>query len=1453
VSEHKYIELDRKFFKLSDVYTQNADNDDLELSQALGLNAGAEIGWDAMLEKQRVIILSEAGSGKTEEIKQAAIRLENAEKPAFFLRLENIPDGLEDAFEVGDLQKFEGWLASDQQAWLLLDSVDESRLRDPKDFQKAIKAISKKIQPALHRTHIIITSRANAWRAKTDLDLCKKFFPLNNSKKKGSVLEQSPEPEDESQDENSSYISSAEFEFYALSDLSEEQIKKFLQANGVAEVPKILQEIERHDAQIYTARPQDLQELAEYWIDNKKIGSRLDLMRNSIQRRLNERDQDRDDAKPLSFVEAYEGIKNIAAASTLMHQQNIKVPDGSNNNFGFDTKLVLPDWDSTKLVTLLGRPVFDEGPYGGVMRFHHRSVREFLTAEWFSELLINGASRSKIESLFFKEQYGLQVIVSSMRPVLSWLVLFDEEIRNRVCKVEPEVLFEGGDPSQLPQSVRADVLQNVCKKIDAQTTGHSVSGYSAVKLFANADIAADVKKLIKKYKNNSEITSFLMRMIWQGQISSALPEAKLFASDDKVEKYTRIAAFRAVKEIGTDHDFQEVLGSLLSQKDNLDRRLLAEVIDLLDGSVAAIGWVFEALDKANEKKQYSTDGLSFSLVNFADRLNEDETVLFIKKVHEYLEKKPVIERRFCEVSKRFGWLMNSGARAVEKLILIKNQNALNDDSLSILAKLVPFKDYAEFQDRSLKNDISELANDWPDLKHAIFWKDVEVTRKNLFFKKGERLTYSWQAFTMNSHWWFEGKDFDRIASQISAKEFLDDKLVALSLAFRIYEDNENNEKPSEYIDQLKLAVSGQPELEERIALLINPPEPSAQQKKMQKREEKWAREDQKRKNKKLKNKVKSLKYLQDNVNDLKDKDLLKDAFGKGVCLNAQRYLLNRMRELKDNSSSWTQANWKDLIPDFGQEIAQSFRDGLLLSWRFYKPALRSENDEEDGTPSAIIFGLSGLEIESREVENWPENISENDAELACRYAFQELNGFPSWFPKLYKSFPNTVGSLILREIDWELENSQDGKEKHYIVDKVSWGEEPLWDSLSEAILDRLQTEPLSLKYLSHLLKMVQNGSTISNEDLSKIAETKCKKLNDLQHVAQWFAVWIGVDPADAINHLTQRLDGLKDSAESLQLAMDVIVNLVGDRRTGSHARSAYQAPKHLKELYLLMHKYIKVREDTDRAGKGAYSPDTRDHAQEARNGLFSILTDIAGKETYLALSELSQIHPEESFRAWMLQNAKQRAEQDADMVAWDEGKFIEYKISQESTPSNHSELFDLVNQRFEDLKHSLEEGDTSVAPILIDVKKETKVRNFIGGWLRDNSSGRYSIPQEEELADAKKPDLRIHGVGFDAPVPAELKLADNWSAADLLERLENQLCGDYLRDNRSNKGIFLLVYRGDKAFWKIPDGNQKASFYELLDVLKKRWEQISPNFPNVDEVKIIGIDLTKRMKSESKK
>jgi hypothetical protein len=435
----------------------------------------------------------------------------------------------------------------------------------------------------------------------------------------------------------------------------------------------------------------------------------------------------------------------------------------------------------------------------------------------------------------------------------------------------------------------------------------------------------------------------------------------------------------------------------------------------------------------------------------------------------------------------------------------------------------------------------------------------------------------------------------------------------------------------------------------------------------------------------------------------------------------------------------------------------------------------------------------------------------------------------------------------MQEIRYELSIETPETETHYIISDLSWTGQWAWDQIAPDLYELLNgMEPKNLVNLDKLLKIIQ-GSALADNQIEALASQKCRILAEWDHVARWFAVWMGVAPDAAITAFIARIESMSDSEQQTLFVMIFVTHLIGERRgRGSSARQVFKTPQYLKSLYLLMYKYIRRKDDVDHTGKGVYSPGLRDDAQDARDNLFKLLNQIPGKESFLALMEIAETHPNEQSRQWVMLQAKTKAEQEGDIETWSPKQVKDFNDQLERKPGNHKELHKLAVLRFCDLKDDLEHGDSSIASILQKITLETEMRKFIGRELHEKAFGRYSIPQEAELADAKRIDLRFQGVGFDGPIPVELKLADNWTGPDLFERLENQLCGDYLRDSRSNRGIFVLVYRGVKKYWEMPDSANRVDFLGLVAALREYWKHISNKFPGIDDVTVIGIDLTKR-------
>jgi len=1435
-SNYEFIGLDRTFHELLE---PSGENDDADIQRVLGI--GGRLKWSNLIGEYRLIILSEAGSGKTYEIRNVAQTLRDDGKSAFFLRLERISRDFEVAFEVGTYEAFEEWLSSGEEGWLLLDSVDEARLRDPRDFELAISHLSRRISTAKDRAHIVITGRTTAWRPKTDLACCTAHLPYALA----TTSERDSQPDDDGPE--GSFLTETEtrdraklvFKIVSLDNLTPHQIAVFAEARGIKDSKAFLDAVERADAWQFTSRPQDLEELTEFWIDKGRIGTRLELMRNSIDRRLAERDQTRADARPLSADRARHGSRFLAAATMLIQEPTIRVPDGAENSKGIAVQCVLPDWDDRDQSTLLTRPIFDEAIYGAV-RFHHRSVREYLTAEWFDKLLKRETSRRNIETLLFRNQYGLDIVVPTLRPILPWLAILDEKIRKRVLRVAPEIVFEGGDPSQLPLEVRSEILHEVCKQIAEGATGRSIPDYAAVQRFANPDLTDDVRGLIRQYAHNADLMAFLLRMVWLGRLADALPEAMDVALKPTAEHYARLAAFRAIEAVGSDEDRENVRRSFLAEASELKREWLAQLLKGVRATGQTVDWLLACLEKSGPRERHSVDSLTHGVTEFVDSADIGLLPQLVAGLNRLLGLPPLIHRRYCQVSKKFQWLMAPASKAVERLIKSQHPVSLEPDALSILHKFSAGRDYGIRELADVKTEFSKLVPAWTEMNRALFWFEVGRSRETVDEKRGERLTEFRQVSIFGSFWRFNGGDFEYVAGEISRQTFLDDRLVALSLAFHLYKAAS---RPASWRGRLKKLVAGNDDLSERLSTYLRPP---AQSKDSSLRKQREA-ESKRLIEAKRKQQEEYHRIWKNFFNDHLDESRAKLREKPGTITAPLRYLLDQTWDENSTTGRWADYNWEMLIPAYGEEVARFYRDGTVSLWRNHEPKLRSEGAPLDKTTYAVIIGLTGLEIEAHETKDWPKNLSSEEVELACKYASFELNGFPTWFPRLFEAYPKIVSDFLMREIWYELSTERRKRETDDVLSDVSWSGQWAWDHIAPSIYDFLTiTEPKNLSNLDKLLKILQ-GSTLPDDQIEALASKKCRTLRRPDHVARWFAVWTGVAPGGAIPALETRIGKIADQKKRTFFAMTFATHLCGDREGDqAAARQAFKKPEYLKSLYLLMHEYIRHEDDIDRVGTGTFSPRLRDDAQEARNSLLDLSSHIPGKESFLALNEIAEVHPQKASRPWIFLLAKRLAEQDGDIKPWSPDRVREFYDKLERTPSNHRELAELAVQRLLDLKDDLEHGDSSIAGILRKVEHETGIRNYIGKELREKALGRYSIPQEEQLADAKKPDLRFHGADFDGPVPAELKLADKWTGPALFERLENQLCGDYLRDNRSNRGIFLLVCQGNKKHWKIPGRGSRVDFAELTVGLQDYWSQIASNFPNVDDIAVIGIDLTKR-------
>ena len=1413
-------------------------DDDSDEQEVLAVPGYRDLKTWAEIDKgYRSVILAEAGAGKTWEMQVRAKTVEQQGHPAFFLRIEDIRDAFEDAFEVGNEESFTQWLDSQDDAWFYLDSVDEARLDNPTTFERAIRRFSKKIRKAQLRAHVCISSRPYAWRPKSDREMVQRYLPFKKPRTEHDGKSSGPShpnvPDEDA------------LEVLVLQPLEEDDIRLFAAHRSAPEVDRLIQELARSNLMALAGRPFDLEEILSSWNANQSIGGRRELLHQNIERRLRE-GPDRATRQPLSPNKARHGARTLAAAVVLTGERGIWVPDNAPTRSGIDAESVLADWEPREVRDLLERAVFDDTIYGAV-RFRHRDVRELLAAEWFSKLLQKGHSRHAIEALIFRDQYGMEILSPRLRPVLPWLILDDRNIRKRVLEIHPEVAVEGGDPARLPLPERKKILADILWRIVRDEDEDSTRDNAAIARIAQPDLGPDTKALIHRHADNDDAISFLARLVWQGEMSSCVPPLLDSAAEPAHGDYARVMAARAVMTCGTDAQ-KSTLWNRLQSRAGIPRRLLAEIVRDADPNAATVTALLASLDKLASPKGFEVTGLTQALHGFIERLPsplhadaDHPLAMLIAGLDGLVHQPPFVEPGEYDVSKRFAWLLDPAIHAVNRIVSQRTPAAMQSHAMRIMLTGPSSRRWLDHQIHDYKDELGDLIPTWPELNDALFWANVGVARIGLE-RKGKMLNDDLPVHIQDHYWSFGRDSFPRAIHWVKSRDSEDDRLVALSLAFRIYRYTQT-EEPAEQLEQLRAAVNGNAVLSARLNELLNWTSTEEVQK--------WQRQEAKRQRRRKAKLQKQEQQRLDWIEELKaNPGVVRHPPGlKPSAFSQDQYWL--LREIGRGNLQTNQAqgaDWRSLIDDFGEDVALAYRDAAMAHWRHYTPGLRSEGADTKHFLVSITFAMAGLQIEADEVDGFPTHLSESEVRLALRYMTRELNGFPRWLEAMHRARPSAVLEAVETELFWELANTEPDEPMHYILQDLAHYAPWLHGALVEPLLTWLSAnDPPNDDTLRHILRILKGGCRNSPE-LATLAVAKASQGQCNEHRPYWYAIWVDAVPETGVVAVERWLATL-DPEERSRAAQLCITALIGNwHSTGSGpAIGNFRTPRHLKSLYVLMHNHIREEEDIDRVGGGIYSPELRDDAQDARDALFQMLSELSGKEAYVALTQLIKDHPNPRSRPWMARQANKRARLDGDLEPWTADQVREFGASLTRTPTTQRQLFDLAISRITDLKHWLERGDDSPYLTWRRARTENEIRNLVAGWLNQNWGNPFTTAQEPELANRQRMDIWLQHPDVPFPVPIELKLLDkDWSGPKLCERLRNQLVGDYLREGTERCGLMLIVWQGSKPGRRWQIGNRRVGVSDLGDALKNYWTSISNRFSSTAAIEVVVIDLTLR-------
>ncbi|HPY41636.1 MAG TPA: hypothetical protein PLM98_14025, partial [Thiolinea sp.] len=552
----------------------------------------------------------EAGSGKTHECRAQAKLLWDKGEPAFFIELASLASKeLRNLLDDEEEKRFDAWLLSQSDvATFFLDSYDELKLSRG-SFDLALKSLKKAINSQFHRVRIVITTRPVPFdeqlvRRHLPVPLIASSEPKENSFAKIAMGEhrQKQTPSWEAKEKV------ADWRTVALMPLSDVQIAEFASEQGIDNPTALLDDLRKRNAQEFARRPQDLIELCADWREHKRIRTHRDQVASTIRLKLQARD-DRPEPAELSADKAIDGASRLALAMLMTRRLTIRhsvASDNSEQEAALNPTIILSDWKPDEIKALLERPLFGFASYGRV-RFHHRSVIEYLVSERLSFLL--GSSRMTfraLKRLIFAETKGKIIVRPSMRPVAGWLALSDHRVFEILRDNEPAVLLNEGDPESLTQIRRNQALHAYVNRYGrGGWRGLSVP-HIQIHSFASPALATEINQLWSQGIENPEIRRVLLSLIEAGRILESAEIVRKVVQDKTAPLYERVAGLQALLALA-DPLLDSVASEVVELKSHWSEQFRRNAIPLLFPKYLSIEQLCNALDWLEKEKNTLTN------------------------------------------------------------------------------------------------------------------------------------------------------------------------------------------------------------------------------------------------------------------------------------------------------------------------------------------------------------------------------------------------------------------------------------------------------------------------------------------------------------------------------------------------------------------------------------------------------------------------------------------------------------------------------------------------------------------------------------------------------------------------------------------------------------------------------------------------------------------------------
>ena len=1441
----KYIPLDRQFADLGDA----KDVEDLAVRSLIGRAMGApgQIGWqDIYRNGHSCVILGEAGSGKSREMEEQAVVLRATGIAAAHVDLRDLLGG---PLLIDNDAILRSWRRGDAVAWLFLDAVDEAKLTHVSDFHRALKRMAAWVGADSGRARYVISSRISEWRPATDKRLVEEtlLLPGRTTRNAGGVQRR---PMPRSPSDRASVPARIEYKIeqvatpapelrvLTLLPLTEKQARAYLAGRGSVD-ERFFAEVEEADAWDFLHRPLDVTNLHALWQKRGRLGTLGEVVEHSVTELL----LDPKRATPIAADKLRAGAEHVAACLTFGKGVSALLPDA-----------VLPDapdalpfrscvprtWADVDVALLAQCPIFDAAAYGKI-RFHDPTYQAYLAASWLARLMRTDCPYAELRHLLFGQgSEGQLTLRPSLASVAAWLACQDVggapwqgPLRDDLLQSAPWVFFAHGDPRSLPVGYKAQVLRRTVEHFKGRDHVRLEWDRPTLKRFADPGLTQDVARMIADASVGSDLRADYMMLARYGRLLDAMPDVVAVAIDKSADEYLRATALICISEVGSLANRRDVLAAF-EACDQISVRLGVQLVQVAYPQAADERELFVWLRRMRVNQGKSRPSSLYALDHFIEKGVASERVLpLLEQICSFLQDdkgKPRQDNAWAGE-----WLAPLAARLLQAPRPDAHALRVVVEAGTLIETLREQHWLESWRgDDDLKR-LSEATTRHPALRREWYWRKVAQYRA----AEGKEPHATWTLDEYYAPFSRQPCDRDWLIEDIRAARPLADRQFALRSALAM-STTKAGQRPLFPPLALVLSAIGTPGLRGELVNYTRTTLSIPWHGLRRRWDWNWRRPHWWRR------RFEPMREHYWNALNRLHLWWRRADLAQGRWWHGSWFIIERARTER-STSQWGSHDLAASMARYGKTVVEAAMAGADRIWRQHRPELPHEKPERNQTSAPTILGLVALQ-RAWEAQGAPyfHSLTREEAEVAARYAFDELNGLPAWMAELASAHRRTVADVIALALEGEWRStSAENQFSSPTLQRLVHGPETVADLAAPVLRTLLQGPPPANTFvLRDALRLALREGQSARGWLAARAAAQIDVASSIGESDWPWLVCLFLTDADAALNLVEQLFATLDAAQRDDMAVSLCAHLLDDFRGGlSCADPDFQRPTFLRRFIPWVHQYVRLADDA--VHEGSYSPDARDNAERFRGSLLSRLEARVDDEADAVLAELAGDPQLADIRDFVLHRLDQRRSARADEYSVEPRDLESLLARHERVPRNRADLFHLAMSRLGKFKEEVESAEISIRRDCGAHWQESDYQDWLQRWLKTAAHDLYTIPSEAKVDPGKFPDLRFEAPGVDGAVCVEAKVAtfDHWSYAKLEERLRNQLIGQYLRAQNARFGVYALFRANPDRRWEDDDG-KKLDWPALLSRLQAVANAVAAARPDIDQVVVLGIDVT---------